>query len=141
MQNLGPATIVVRIYQDAENVPLLVKSIREAMLPSWRQYEIIFVLDNSGDGCEEIIRKLVEQGMPVRLIVRKKEQGVSAAVLAAFREAKGDYLVCLNADLSHPPSAIPKMLEILKNHEAEFVIGSRFAPGGQAKKNGDYATG
>jgi dolichol-phosphate mannosyltransferase len=65
----------------------------------------------------------------VRLVVRNAEHGLSQAALDGLRRATGDVLVCMDADLSHPPEAIPAMLA--KLHEgADFVIGSRYTEGG-----------
>jgi dolichol-phosphate mannosyltransferase len=65
----------------------------------------------------------------VRLLVRTADHGLSRAVLDGLRRATGDVLVCMDADLSHPPEAIPAMLAKLREG-ADFVIGSRYAEGG-----------
>jgi dolichol-phosphate mannosyltransferase len=65
----------------------------------------------------------------VQLVLRKSDRGLSQAVLEGLRQAKGDVLVCMDADLSHPPEAIPRMLEKLAAG-ADFVIGSRYTDGG-----------
>ena len=53
---------------------------------------------------------------------------MSSAVLRGFEEARGEKLVCMDADLSHPPESLPQILEALDDHE--MVVGSRYADGG-----------
>jgi dolichol-phosphate mannosyltransferase len=62
-------------------------------------------------------------------VVRTTDRGLSRAVLDGLRRATGDVLVCMDADLSHPPEAIPAMLAKLREG-ADFVIGSRYTEGG-----------
>ncbi len=122
-------SIVVPTYREAENLPELIRrtgSVMEAYQPG---YEIIVVDDDSRDGTEETIERLVTEGFPVRLIVRREERGLSSAVIKGFQEARGDALVCMDADLSHPPEAIPSMLAHLHAEKADFVIGSRYVHG------------
>jgi len=93
-------------------------------------YEIIFVDDDSKDDIEKIISNLSSEGLNVRLIQRKNERGLSSAVLRGFSEAEGGILVCMDADLSHPPESIHVMIDKIVKNNAEFVIGSRYVNGG-----------
>ena len=93
-------------------------------------HEIIVVDDDSNDGTDQAVATLSEQGHAVRLIIRTDQRGLSSAVLRGFFEAKGRVLVCMDADLSHPPEILPRMIELLEKNQAEFVIGSRYVTGG-----------
>ena len=93
-------------------------------------YEIIFVDDDSKDDIEKIVSTLSTEGLNVRLIQRKDERGLSSAVLRGFSEAEGGILVCMDADLSHPPETIYMMINKIVKDNAEFVIGSRYVNGG-----------
>ena len=73
---------------------------------------------------------LRQAGAPVRLIVRRGERGLSSAILRGFREARGDLLLCMDADLSHPPESIPALLQALTEQQADLVVGSRYVKGG-----------
>jgi dolichol-phosphate mannosyltransferase len=55
--------------------------------------------DNSRDGTVEKVNALASKGYPVRVIVRTQEKGLSSAVLEGFHQAKGNYLLCMDADL------------------------------------------
>jgi len=123
-------SIVVPTYHEVENLRPLVLRISGAMSQAKQPYEIIIVDDNSRDGTERAVKELVDLGYPVRLITRVGERDLSAAVLCGFSEAKGDMLICIDADLSHPPEAIPAILESLAKPGVELVLGSRYVLGG-----------
>ncbi len=93
-------------------------------------YEILIVDDDSRDGTADVCAQLAQQGHPVRLITRIGERGLSSAVVRGFREARGRFLVCMDADLSHPPEALPRLLAAVQEPGVEFVIGSRYVAGG-----------
>ncbi len=126
-------SIVVPTFREAENILPLVQRIRAALEPAI-PYEIVFVDDNSRDGTDERVRELQQQGVPVRLIVRTDERGLSSAVLRGFCEARGDVLLCMDADMSHPAEAIPEMLRALETQQADLVVGSRYVAGGGVEK-------
>ena len=128
--SLSKTSIVVPTYMEAENVDMLTRRIHKTMTEYNMSYEIIFVDDNSQDGIEKIISDLSAEGLNVRLIQRKDERGLSSAVLRGFSEAEGEILVCMDADLSHPPETIHVMINKIVKDNAEFVIGSRYVNGG-----------
>lgn len=133
------ASIIVPTYMEAENIKPLAERIFNALAEhpqaaelclaplasssNW-PVELIIVDDNSPDGIKEVVEALRGDGLPVQLYVRETEKGLSSAVLKGFTEAKGDLLICIDADLQHPPEKIPDMLvSLLKG--SEFVLGSR----------------
>ena len=122
-------SIVVPTYREADNLPLLAKAIDETFADLDRDYELLFVDDNSQDGSEEICAKLSET-LPVRIIVRKGTRGLATAVLHGISLCSGEIIVVMDADLSHPSDAIPAMLERLQSGESDFVLGSRHVRGG-----------
>ena len=129
MQN-NRISIVVPTYREAENVDILTRRIHKTMTEYNIPYEIIFVDDNSQDDIEKIISNLSAEGFNVLLVQRKNERGLSTAVLRGFSEAEGGILVCMDADLSHPPEIIHVMINKIVKDNAEFVIGSRYVNGG-----------
>jgi dolichol-phosphate mannosyltransferase len=128
-------TIVIPTYREVENLRPLVIRISEAMSKAKGSYEIIFVDDDSRDGTDRIVGELSEFGYPVRLITRIGERGLSSAVIRGFSEANGQVFVCLDADLSHPPEAIPRLLECLADTGVDLVLGSRYVPGGSTDEH------
>jgi dolichol-phosphate mannosyltransferase len=66
--------------------------------------------------------------------VRKAERGLSSAVLHGMNQARGEVLVVMDADLSHPAEAIPQFVEAIRSDEADFVIGSRYVASGSTEE-------
>ncbi len=122
-------SVVVPTYQERDNLDELVGRVSETLDRLEMLFEIIVVDDDSRDGTDAEIARLQQAGRPVRLVERRGERGLSSAVLRGFDEARGEYLVCMDADLSHPPEALPELLSAIRATEAEMVIGSRYVPG------------
>jgi len=123
-------SIIVPTYKEAANISPLTERIHNVMTNINEPYELIFVDDNSHDGTEKIVAGLADRGIPVKIILRTKKCGLSSAVLCGFSEAKGEILICMDADLSHPPETIPDMIEIIQKDNIEFIAGSRYVKGG-----------
>lgn len=121
-------SIIVPTYGEAENLPILVPRVAEAMERAGIRGEILIVDDNSPDDTEDVCAELVTK-YPLRLEIRTTDRGLSPAVLHGMRCAQGRYLLVMDADLSHPPEKVPELIQELKEHQADFVIGSRYVPG------------
>lgn len=118
---------MVPTYKEVENIPLLVERLAKVRDQLGWDLEVLFMDDDSRDGSAE---KVVSLGLPwVTLVTRTKDRGLSQAVLDGLSRARGEVLAVMDADLSHPPEALPAMLAEL-DRGADFVIGSRFVEGG-----------
>jgi dolichol-phosphate mannosyltransferase len=122
-------SIIIPTYREADNARPLVQRLRAA-LDGVVEYEIVFVDDNSPDDIVARVAELQREGAPARVLVRTTERGLSSAIYHGFRETRGEIIMCMDADLSHPPEAIPKMLDALRSEKTEMVMGSRYVPGG-----------
>ena len=126
-------TVVVPTYLEAANLPELVSRIERATTSAGIRTEILIVDDNSPDDTPMVCKELAVD-YPLRLIVRTTERGLASAVVAGMRAARGDVLLCMDADLSHPPEQIPALYHAVCETDgeanADFVIGSRYVPGG-----------
>jgi len=122
-------SIIVPTYKEAPNLPVLIEGIHSVMGSTGRTYEVVIVDDDSRDGSEKIIADLSAGGYPVRMILRTNERGLSSAVVRGFLEARWDILICMDADLSHPPEALPRMIREIETPGVDFVVGSRYIPG------------
>ena len=128
-------TVVVPTYNEAENLPALVDALAALDLPDLR---VLVVDDSSPDGtgrlAEELGERLRRGGEPfVRVLHRPQKQGLGRAYVAGMTRALedgADFVVQMDADFSHEPTEIPKMLEALERTGAGVVIGSRYVPGG-----------
>jgi dolichol-phosphate mannosyltransferase len=129
MTNLAAPSIsiIVPTLNEAENISPLVSRIVATGAPI---LEIIFVDDGSIDGTRERIRELA-CAFSVRLIERDRPaSSLAGAVLAGADAAKGEFIVVMDADLSHPPERIKDLLGPLFDNRADLVIGSRYVAGG-----------
>lgn len=120
-------SIVVPTYKEAENLPHLIDRVARFRETTGLELEMLIMDDDSRDGSRELVAARPEPW--VRLVERTSERGLSQAVLDGLRRAKGEILVCMDADLSHPPEVLPAMLAKL-DEGADFVFGSRYVRGG-----------
>ena len=119
------ATVIVPTYNEAENLPRLVERVCAALPGA----SIVVIDDASGDGTAEVARGL-SKTYPVQVVERVEERGLSTAVLRGLQESRTDVCIVMDADLSHPPEAIPRLVqEVLAG--AEIAVGSRYVPGGE----------
>jgi dolichol-phosphate mannosyltransferase len=120
-------SLVIPTLNEAENIGPLLDRLG-CCEP--RADEIIFVDDRSSDGTRERVRAFAREST-VRLIERESPAfGLSGAILAGADAATGDWLVVMDADLSHPPERIGELLRPLLEGSADMVIGSRYVRGG-----------
>lgn len=102
-------SIVIPAYNEAQNIPSLYDEIVTACSPF--ALEILFVNDGSTDSTIEVIRALQFNDNRIKLISFTKNTGHQAALRAGLRNATGDYIVSIDADLQQPPGSIPQMVE------------------------------
>lgn len=115
-------SVIIPTLNEAENIVPLIDRIAGVD-------EIIFIDDGSTDGTCDQIRDLTRAG--VRLIERRDPQfGLAGAVLEGARAARGEILVVMDADLSHPPESISSLVRPVEEGAADMAIGSRYVAGG-----------
>ncbi len=126
-------SIIVPTFNERDNVPVLVERLDKALRSKGYEYEILIVDDGSTDGTQEVVKE-VSKKYPVRLIDRsKKKKGLGFAVVDGFKEAKGEILVVMDADLQHPPEDVPRLIEKIEEG-CDIVIASRYTKGGSVGK-------
>lgn len=121
-------TILIPTRNEAGNVKPLVQQIHASM--NGVSHKIVF-LDDSTDDTPDVIEKLRTDDDSIGLLHRPKEarNGLAGAVVDGLYFADSPIIAVMDGDLQHPPSILPRMVESLKAG-ADFVIGSRYAPGG-----------
>lgn len=121
-------SIVVPTLREAANLPTLVERIATALAA--REYEILIVDDDSRDGTDRVCAELAKS-YPIRCIVRTEPvDGLGGAVLLGLREARGEVLVVMDADLQHPPERLAALIAPIESGSADFSVGSRCVDGG-----------
>jgi len=103
-------SIVVPVYNEEENLPLLAAEIHGALRPLGRPYEVIYVDDGSTDGSPGVLLELAREDPATRVIRQRRNSGQTAALDAGFRFARGGIVVTLDADLQNDPADIPRLL-------------------------------
>ncbi len=121
-------SVVVPTYEERENLPALVERIDAACRAAGIAYEAIVVDDASPDGTADVARALSPR-LPVRVLCREGERGLATAVALGLREARGEVVAAMDADLSHPPERLPDLARPILDGEADMTVGSRHVEG------------
>lgn len=119
--------VVIGTYNESENIPSLLPDI----LKLGPQYEAIVVDDNSPDGTGVLVSQIAANEARIHLVQRPARLGYGSAYLEGFKAALGmgaDYVVQMDADYSHNPRDVPRLVEAAEG--ADVVIGSRYVKGG-----------
>jgi len=110
-------SLVVPVYNEEENLPILIPEMTEVLQGLGKSYEMIFVDDGSTDGSRALLKRMIAQDPQIRLLGFKRNCGETAAGAAGLREARGKIVITMDADLQNDPKDIPKMLDCLKNYD------------------------
>ncbi|MGN6330827.1 MAG: polyprenol monophosphomannose synthase [Motilibacteraceae bacterium] len=125
---MGRILVVIPTYQEADNVERIVGRVR-ASVP---EAHVLVADDNSPDGTGKLADAMAAADDHVHVLHRPGKQGLGAAYLAGFAwgsEHGYDVLVEMDADGSHQPEELPRLLTALRG--ADLVLGSRWVPGGR----------
>tara|TARA_B100000989_G_scaffold162339_1_gene121242 strand:+ start:145 stop:864 length:720 start_codon:yes stop_codon:yes gene_type:complete len=120
-------------YNEAENISKFINSIFNHN----NNVDVLIIDDNSPDKTANIIQELKQKFNRINLIIRKGKLGLETAHKDAYNYAlknNFDYLITMDADLSHDPTEISNFISNLKDHP--FVIGSRYIEGGKCEMRG-----
>jgi dolichol-phosphate mannosyltransferase len=118
--------VIVPTYNEAGSLPPLVDRLAAAM--AGHTWELVVVDDGSPDGTADVAARLSARH-PVWVVRRPGKAGLASAVIAGFKEARGDVLVVMDADLSHPPEVVPALVRAI-DEGADLAVGSRYVAGG-----------
>jgi len=116
-------SVVIPVYNEEKNLPILAAEVQGALQAIGRPYEVIYVDDGSTDGSTDILKGLAREDSAVRVVRQRRNSGQSAALDAGFRFARGAVVVTLDADLQNDPADIPRLLERLDAYDV--VCGVR----------------
>ena len=103
-------SVVVPVYDEADNIPLLYEAVTSVMQRMRVRYEIILVNDGSQDGSAQCLDDLAEKDSLVKVIEFRKNYGQTAAMQAGIQAASMDTIVLLDGDLQNDPNDIPNLL-------------------------------
>jgi len=123
-------SILLPTYNERENLPLivwlLVKYLKEI------DFEIIVIDDGSPDGTLDVGKKLQEIYGDDTVVLRPREKklGLGTAYVHGLKHAKGDFIIIMDADLSHHPKFIPEFIKVQRENDYDIVTGTRYAGDG-----------
>jgi dolichol-phosphate mannosyltransferase len=122
-------SIVVPTYNERDRLPDVVRALFAAYAAERLDGELIVVDDNSPDGTGAVADELARQHR-IQVIHRAGKLGLGTAVVEGFNAATAPIVGVIDADMSHPPAALPRMVAVMQQTGADLVIGSRYIPGG-----------
>jgi dolichol-phosphate mannosyltransferase len=122
-------SIVVPTYNERDRLPDLVRALFDAYQRGGVDGDLVIVDDNSPDGTGAVADDLATR-YPITVIHRAGKLGLGTAVVEGFNASDALIVGVVDADLSHPPGLVPRMLTAMLETGADFVIGSRYIPGG-----------
>ena len=121
-------SVIVPTFNERENISELIA--RLAACLGDRSWEVVFVDDDSPDGTADLVREYAAADNRVRCCSRIGRRGLSSACIEGMLATTAPYLAVIDADLQHDERLLPQMLDVLKQGDADIVVGSRYAPGG-----------
>lgn len=128
-------SIIIPTYNESENIINILHSIRE-IIPKNILTQTIVVDDNSPDGTGKLVEDYLKNvkkmaDHTIEIIHRKAKNGLGSAILNGIQQAKGDTIVVMDCDFSHPPQIIPKLVESIKKYQYDIAVASRYIKGGK----------
>ncbi len=116
-------SVVVPLYNEDESLPELYAWIERVMNANGYTYEVIFVNDGSTDRSWDVIEQLAAQSEHVKGIKFRRNYGKSPALYCGFKEAKGDVIITMDADLQDSPDEIPGLYKMITEDGYDLVSG------------------
>lgn len=110
-------SIVIPVYNEEENVPLLHARLHEVLDPLHLEYEIIFIDDGSTDRTLSLLEDIQSRDKRLVVLSLRRNFGQTAAFAAGFDFAQGDIIVTMDGDLQNDPGDIPKLIEHIEKHD------------------------
>ncbi|HET6726798.1 MAG TPA: polyprenol monophosphomannose synthase, partial [Nitrososphaeraceae archaeon] len=142
--NIVSFSIIIPTYNESENILQLISEI-EKNLPTSDFTEIVIVDDNSPDGTGKLVENYINQhnikpekesstkskNYRIKIVHRIGKNGLIPAIMDGVKQSSGLNVIIMDADFSHPPEVIPKMMQELKMNPNSIIIGSRYIEGGK----------
>ncbi len=129
---LPDVSIILPTYNECDSLPRLIPKIHRHLHKNDLHEEIIVVDDHSPDHTAEIAEALSKR-YPIRLIRRQGHRSLSRSVLDGINAAKSDICVVMDADGSHPPQTLKRMILPIQSGKVDITVGTRYIAGGRIK--------
>ncbi|XP_055851508.1 dolichol-phosphate mannosyltransferase subunit 1 [Episyrphus balteatus] len=125
-------SILLPTYNEKDNLPIIIWLIVKYMQQSKFNYEIIVIDDGSPDGTLDVAKDLQKIYGEDKIVLRPRaaKLGLGTAYIHGIKHATGDYIIILDADLSHHPKFIPEFIKLQQEHDLDIVSGTRYEGNG-----------
>ncbi|KAM6113142.1 dolichol-phosphate mannosyltransferase subunit 1 isoform 2-T2 [Pterocles gutturalis] len=125
-------SVLLPTYNERENLPLVVWLLARTFQESGNNFEIIIIDDGSPDGTQEIAEQLEKIYGSDKILLRPRERklGLGTAYIHGMKHATGNFIVIMDADLSHHPKFIPEFIRKQKEGNFDIVSGTRYKGNG-----------
>ena len=121
--NCPDISVVIPLYNEEESLPELFSWIQRVMKEHDYTYEVIFVNDGSTDRSWDVIEELAQKWQEVKGIKFRRNYGKSPALYCGFKEASGDVVITMDADLQDSPDEIPGLYDMIMKEKYDLVSG------------------
>lgn len=125
-------SVILPTYNERENLPIIYYLLDKTFNQAKLEYEVVIVDDSSPDNTLEVAQAIQKSygENHVTIVSRKGKLGLGTAYIAGLKAAKGERIILMDADLSHHPKFIPKMVDLMNTTKKEIITGTRYAQGG-----------
>ncbi len=127
---MSKSLVIIPTYNESENIAKVIT----AALNAGPEFHLLIVDDNSPDGTAQIVKEMsFSVGGRIFLLEREGKQGLGTAYIAGFKWGLSrdyDYIFEMDADFSHNPLDLPRLLKVVSSGEGDLAIGSRYVKGG-----------
>ncbi|EDV26020.1 Dolichol-phosphate mannosyltransferase subunit 1 [Trichoplax sp. H2] len=121
-------SILLPTYNERENLPLIIWLINKTLSESGIDFEVIIIDDGSPDGTLDVAKQLQKIFGEKKIILRPREKklGLGTAYIHGIKHATGNYIIIMDADLSHHPKFIPQFIKKQKEGNYDIISGTRY---------------
>ena len=127
---MDKAVVIIPTYNEIENVENIIRAVMNIPTP---HFDILIVDDNSPDGTGEAVKKLQNEFRDrLHLLSRSEKNGLGRAYIAGFHWALENgygYIIEMDADFSHDPADLPRLITACREEGADVAVGSRYVSG------------
>ncbi|KAH8412860.1 hypothetical protein KR009_006344 [Drosophila setifemur] len=130
--NAHKYSILLPTYNEKDNLPIIIWLIVKYMKSSGFNYEVIVIDDGSPDGTLEVAKDLQQIYGEDKIVLRPRgsKLGLGTAYIHGIKHATGDFIIIIDADLSHHPKFIPEFIKLQETGDYDIVSGTRYAGDG-----------
>ncbi|KAG0217326.1 dolichol-P-mannose synthesis [Mortierella sp. NVP41] len=125
-------SVLLPTYNEIDNLPVIIWLLTKTFKENNIDYEIIVIDDNSPDGTIEVAKQLQKVYGEDRILLKPRpgKLGLGTAYVHGIQHATGDFIIILDADMSHHPKFIPEMIRLQQSKNLDVVTGTRYAGNG-----------